>query len=101
MAGMTVVSPGYLDLLRVTQLRGRPLLPEDREGSEFVALASQAFVDRYWPGEDGIGKLIQRDGRVSKIIPTSKTGNIEPLIGPQRMNIKQIRQFGQVQKHKK
>jgi hypothetical protein len=57
-----VVSPGYLDLLRVTQLRGRPLLPEDREGSEFVALASQAFVDRYWPGEDGIGKLIRRDG---------------------------------------
>jgi putative ABC transport system permease protein len=63
LAGMTVVSPGYLDLLRVDLLRGRPLLPEDRGGGEAVALASQAFVDRYWPGEAGVGKIIRREGR--------------------------------------
>ena len=63
LVGMTAVSPGYLDLLEVDLLRGRSLLPEDRDGGEMVALASQAFVDRYWPGESGVGKLIRREER--------------------------------------
>lgn len=60
-AGMTVVSPGYLDLLRVKLLRGRGLLPEDVAGGERVALVSQGFVERYWPGESGVGKWIRRE----------------------------------------
>lgn len=63
LAGMTVVSPGYLDLLHVDLLRGRPLLEEDREGGELVALASKAFTDRYWPGESGVGRMIRREDR--------------------------------------
>jgi len=60
-ASMASVTPGYLDLLRVRLLRGRSLLPEDREGGEEVALVSQAFVDEYWPGESGVGKVIRRE----------------------------------------
>lgn len=56
---MNVVSPGYLGLMDIQILRGRDLSPDDREGTEPVALVSQAFVDRYWPGEAGLGKSVR------------------------------------------
>ena len=41
-------------------------------------------------------RLIQRDFRIAEVIPTSKTGNIQPFKRPQRMDIEKRRQFGQI-----
>ncbi len=45
--------------------------------------------------------LIQRYFGVSEMILAAKTGNVEPFVRPQGMNIKQGRQFGQIEKHEK
>jgi hypothetical protein len=45
--------------------------------------------------------LIDQDLRVSEVIPTAKTGDIESFVRPQRMNIKKGGQFGQIEKHEK
>jgi len=86
-AGMTMVSPGYLDLVRASLLRGRPLLPEDVAGGEMVALASQAFVDRYWPGESGVGKWIGRGERppirVVGVVKDIPMVSLAEEVGPQ------------------
>ena len=58
MAGVAAITPGYLELTRMHLLRGRDFGPEDRPGSPEVAMVNQAFVDRFWPGEDGVGKWI-------------------------------------------
>jgi len=55
-AGMSLVSPGYMDLLGIRLLRGRDVAPEDVAGGERIALVSRTFVSRFWPGEDGVGK---------------------------------------------
>jgi putative ABC transport system permease protein len=61
-AGTAVITPGYLALARMRLLRGRDFGPEDGPGSPRVALVNQSFVDRYWPGEDGVGKRIGTGG---------------------------------------
>ncbi len=56
---VTVVAtmPGYLEAMGLPILEGRPLGPDDLvEGALPVVIANQALVDRYWPGEDPIGK---------------------------------------------
>ncbi len=56
------VGGDYVRALGTRVVEGRPLGPTD-DGSEPVALVNQAFVDKYWPGESGVGKHVQSGGR--------------------------------------
>jgi putative ABC transport system permease protein len=55
--GFHVVSTGYFNTMGIHLLRGRLFTPQDTDNSERVAIVDQAFVDRYWPGQDPVGKL--------------------------------------------
>jgi putative ABC transport system permease protein len=55
-----VVSPGYLETIGVTLLKGRLLDEHDRGGSLPVAVVTEEFARQAWPGGDPIGKRIQR-----------------------------------------
>ncbi len=57
-ATFAAVTPGYVDLSGMRLLRGRDLGPADDVGSGNVALVNQAFVDRFWPGQDAVGRRI-------------------------------------------
>ncbi len=54
-----IVTPGYLETLRVPVLTGRGINSGDRHGAPRAALASQSLVDRYYPDKDPIGQQIQ------------------------------------------
>ena len=54
-----VASEGYFAALGVPLLRGRLFGPGDGPGAEHVAVVSRSFVERRWPGEDPLGKLVQ------------------------------------------
>jgi putative ABC transport system permease protein len=54
-----IVDEATLELLRIPILSGRGFLPTDRHGSEPVTLISKLAADRYFPGEDPVGKLIR------------------------------------------
>lgn len=56
-----VVTPGYIEALRVPIASGRGITPGDREGVERVALVSQSLRDRYYPDQDPVGKRIRID----------------------------------------
>jgi len=58
-AYMDVVTPGYMELMGISLLRGRDIGDEDVAEAEPVLLVSQAFVDRFWPGESGLGKSVR------------------------------------------
>lgn len=55
---VTIVSPNYFEMIDVPVLNGRGLGETDRRGAPGVALVNQAFVARYFPNEDPIGKRI-------------------------------------------
>ena len=55
------VNAGYFDAMGVPLLRGRGFETADMDG-EPVVIVSQAFVDRYYPGESFVGEIIQGMG---------------------------------------
>ncbi len=59
------ISPDYLRTLRVPLIRGRNFLPSDTAQAPPVALVNQAFVRRYLPNEQPLGKRIRLDTSAS------------------------------------
>lgn len=58
-AGYRAVSEDYLPALGVPLQRGRPLSASDRLGTERVTLINRAMAERYWPGQDPIGRRVR------------------------------------------
>ena len=57
-----VASSGALDALDVPLLRGRLFQESDGPDAPHVVLVSRSFAERYWPGEDPIGKQVSGGG---------------------------------------
>ena len=53
------VSAGYLEAMRIPLLRGRTIQESDRTGQPPVALVSESFARRRWPGLDPIGQQMK------------------------------------------
>jgi putative ABC transport system permease protein len=56
------VNPAYFSTLEIELRQGRLLEEGDREDAQPVAVVSEAFVRREFPGEDPLGKTIQVRG---------------------------------------
>ncbi len=54
------VSKSYFDVMGIPIVAGRSLGPEDRRGSEPVAVISETAARQFWPGESPIGKELKR-----------------------------------------
>ncbi len=52
------ISPDYAKVLRVALERGREFTAEDNHTTPAVAVVNQAFVRRYWPNDNPLGKHI-------------------------------------------
>jgi len=57
-----IVGPDYFRTLRTSLISGREFNESDTLDSQLVAIVNQALVDRYWPGENAIGKQVTDDG---------------------------------------
>jgi predicted permease len=55
-AGARYVTPGYFDAMGIPLRRGRDIAASDTRERQFVAVVSDSFVRRYWPGQDPIGR---------------------------------------------
>jgi len=55
-ASIRFVTPGFFAALAIPILRGRDISDADTRDRPYVAVVSQSFVERYWPGEDPIGQ---------------------------------------------
>jgi predicted permease len=62
MAELNPVVPGFFDTIGVPLLQGRDLSPADTKDSPEVVVVNRAFAERYWPGENPIGKRITNWG---------------------------------------
>jgi putative ABC transport system permease protein len=61
-AGMRGVSSRYFAALGARLKAGRTFTAADRLGSQPVAIVNEAFAQRYWPGQDPIGRTLQEYG---------------------------------------
>ena len=55
-ASARFVTPGFLSTLGIPLLRGRDVSESDTLETQIVAVVSNSFIERYWPGQDPIGR---------------------------------------------
>jgi predicted permease len=61
-AGYIVASAGVFGALDIPLIRGRLFESSDGPDSRHVVVVNQAFADKYWLGEDPIGKQVSSGG---------------------------------------
>jgi putative ABC transport system permease protein len=59
LAGYFAVTPGFFDTMGMRLVRGRLLTEHDTQASPLVAVVNQTLVDRYFPGQNPIGKRLE------------------------------------------
>lgn len=76
-----IVSPEYLQLLKIPLKRGRYLQPTDREHTEPVIVINETAAAKYWPGADALGQRITMNKKERTVVGI--VGDIRHL-GPEK-----------------
>jgi predicted permease len=74
------VGPDYLATMRTPLLAGREFTLQDDAKAERVVIVNKAFVDRYWPGQDAIGKRVQVFGQWYKVVGVAANGKYRRMV---------------------
>jgi predicted permease len=61
------ISPNYFKTLGTRLLSGREFTAQDKTDSPRVVIVNEALARRYWPGQEAVGKRIQR-GQFAEVI---------------------------------
>ncbi len=80
-----IVSPGYLETLGVTLIKGRLIDQSDRAETLPVVVVSREFARQAWPGEDAIGKRVRRI-RIGQTFPWMTVVGIVSDVKEDRFN---------------
>lgn len=62
------VTPQYFQTMGIPLLRGRDVEDGDTAARGFVAVVSKSFGERYWPGQDPLGKSFKHLGQTRTIV---------------------------------
>src|SRR6204780_4131636 len=77
-----IVGPNYFRTLRTSVISGREFTEADTQDSQLVAVVNQAFIDRYWPGENAIGKQVTDSGARFTIVGVARNAKYRSLTSP-------------------
>src|SRR5215216_1067192 len=82
----SIVTPDYLETMKITILRGRTFTRDEDEQGKPVVLVDENLARRFWPNQDALGKRIAYDSptwhEVIGVVPEVRTYGSEakPLI---------------------
>ena len=77
-----IVGPNYFRTLRTSVVSGREFTEGDTADSQLVAVVNQAFVNRYWPGENAIGKQVTDGGDRFTVVGVARNAKYRLLTSP-------------------
>lgn len=80
---VAVVSPNHFKTFGIEMQQGRDFDARDTQDATRVAVVNQTLAERYWPGENPIGKRFRigtnPDARVREVIGVARTGKYRSL----------------------
>jgi putative ABC transport system permease protein len=56
-----IITPDYFQTMQIPIVKGRDFTLQDTKSSRRVAIVSEAFVNRYWPNQEALGKQLNSD----------------------------------------
>ena len=74
------VGPNYFRTMRTPLEAGREFTEQDGEKAQPVAIVNQEFADRYWPGQDPLGKRIHVSGQWFTVVGVARNGKYRRLV---------------------
>ena len=75
----TSADSGFFDAGGLTLVSGRLFNSADVPGREKVVIVNQAMVQKFWPGQDGVGHTFRTDSSVFRIVGVVKTMKVRSL----------------------
>ena len=76
------VSASYFETMRIRLRRGRVFTAGDSLSSPPVAVVSQSFADRFWPGVDPIGRRLKRGPAAMTVVGVADDVSDVDLLQP-------------------
>ena len=58
---VAIISPNYFHTMEIPIVKGRDFAVQDTKSSQRVVIVSEAFANRYWPGQEALGKQLNSD----------------------------------------
>jgi predicted permease len=58
---VAIITPNYFQTLQIPILKGRDFTLQDTKSSQRAVIVSEAFVNRYWPQQEALGKQLYSD----------------------------------------
>ncbi|MGH9747243.1 MAG: ABC transporter permease [Candidatus Acidiferrales bacterium] len=56
-----IITPDYFQTMQIPIVKGRDFTLQDTKSSQRAAIVSEAFVNRYWPHQEALGKQFNSD----------------------------------------
>jgi predicted permease len=75
-----VAGPEYLRTVRTALLAGRDFTDRDNDSAPMVSIVNKALADRYWQGQDPIGKRLQVARQWTTVVGVAANGKYRRLV---------------------
>jgi putative ABC transport system permease protein len=85
-ASMRFVTPGFFDTLKVPIATGRDVAHTDTMTTQFVAVVSESLAERYWPGQEVLGRRFNfatKDRTIVGVVRNIRVRGLERESEPQ------------------
>ena len=73
------VGPDYFTTLGIHLLSGREFKRSDDENAPLVAIVNRTMVERYWRGQDPVGRRLQLKGRWARVVAVVADSTYESM----------------------
>jgi predicted permease len=77
--GYSTVDPGFFEAMGMRIVRGRGITEQDDSTATPVLVVNERFAERFWPGQDPLGRTVRVGGRDHLVVGLVPTGKYERL----------------------